>query len=76
MAAPESNSTVILATARAEVDGVLSAYKGALDRTTDKAVAATLTATIEPLERAVAALSQAVAASVGYSVRTPGTKAK
>jgi len=77
MAAAEGNSTVILATCRAQADEILSAYQGALDRTTDKAVAATLTATVEPLTRAVAALTQAVAASVGYyATKTPGTKAK
>lgn len=76
MAEAESNSTVILATARARVDEVLSAFKGALDREPTPAAAAYMTATIEPLTRAVAALSQALAASVGYTTKTPGAKAK
>ena len=76
MAAADDNSTVILATARAQVDAVLSAFKGASERATGKVAAAYIATTIEPLERAVAALSQAVAASVGYSVQTPGPKAK
>jgi hypothetical protein len=79
MAAPETNTSVILAKARARADEVLSAFKGALDREPTPAAAAYMTATIEPLTRAVAALSQALAASVGYSVKTPtppGTKAK
>jgi len=79
MAAPETNSSVILATARAEALNCLDAYRAELERTTDKAVAAGLTATIRPLEQAATLLGQAIAASVGYSVlapATPGTKAK
>lgn len=75
MAAAESNSTVILATARAQVDEVLSACQAGRDKTTNEAVAAHLPAVIEPLTRAVKALSEAVAASVGHAP-SPGTKAK
>jgi hypothetical protein len=62
--------TVILATARAQLDRLLSAYQGGLERTTSEAVTAHLTATMEPLKRAVAAVSQAIAASVGYPDKT------
>jgi len=69
MAAPESNSTVILATARAQADAILSGYQAGREKTTNKAVAAHLAAVIEPLTRAVAALSEAVAASVGHAAK-------
>ena len=75
MTAPEDNSTVILATARAQANAILSGYEAGRDKTTNEAVAAHLTAVIEPLRRAVKALSEAVAASVGHAP-TPSTKAK
>ena len=76
MPTPENNSTVVLATARAQVDAVLSAYQSGCDRTENAAVAAHLAGTIEPLSRAVKALSEAVAASVGYGPTTTTTDAK
>ena len=75
MTAPEDNSTVVLATARAQADAILSGYEAGRDKTTNDAVAAHLTGVIEPLTRAVKALSEAVAASVGHAPAT-GTKAK
>ncbi len=63
--------TVMLARARAQAAGCLGACEAAFGRAKNESEAAQVTATIEPLTRAVAALSQAVAASVGHGAKTP-----
>jgi hypothetical protein len=71
MAMPDTDVSVILATARAQVFRVLTAYKDELAVNKNKAAIAQLTATIEALTQLVTDLSNAVVLSLGCSVVPP-----
>jgi len=73
---PEDNASVVLATIHAQAVRCLGAYRDEFARTTDTAVAAQITATIEPLTRAAADLALALARSVGYGMPTPPAPGK
>lgn len=68
MVEPEYDHSVILATVRTQITGLLAAYEAVLSGTTDKAEAALGKAMVEALTQTSVDLSRAIALSVGCSL--------